>query len=305
MRAEPGSCYEPLLTSAAGYDDVQTGTEFGEPFAAGRHEEFAGAAPDLNSVVLKSGAGLTNGAPKEEELYEWSGAAPATERLRLVSVLPQSEGGGPNTSVNVHLGAESKLPAAAGWRPVSADGSRVFWTAGHLYMRDFAKGETLRIGDGVFQAASRDGSRVFFNEAGDLELCEIVEEVGKDACKLTDLTPGAGGLSTLLPGTSDDGSYVYFITPGALSNVANGENEKAVPGGENVYLAHYDGTNWVTTFIASLSAEDETDLGVAGTGLVTDGTLTARVSPNGRYLAFMSNRSLTGYDNHDVVTGRP
>ncbi len=29
----------------------------------------------------------------------------------------------------------------------------------------------------------------------------------------------------------------------------------------------------------------------------------ARVSPNGRYLAFMSDRPLTGYDNHDAVTG--
>ena len=28
--------------------------------------------------------------------------------------------------------------------------------------------------------------------------------------------------------------------------------------------------------------------------------LTARVSPNGRYLAFMSEASLTGYDNEDV-----
>ena len=28
--------------------------------------------------------------------------------------------------------------------------------------------------------------------------------------------------------------------------------------------------------------------------------MTSRVSPNGRYLAFMSDRSLTGYDNDDV-----
>ena len=32
---------------------------------------------------------------------------------------------------------------------------------------------------------------------------------------------------------------------------------------------------------------------------------TARVSPNGRYLAFMSNRSLTGYDNEDVSSEHP
>ena len=32
---------------------------------------------------------------------------------------------------------------------------------------------------------------------------------------------------------------------------------------------------------------------------------TARVSPNGRYLAFMSERSLTGYDNRDANSGQP
>ena len=31
--------------------------------------------------------------------------------------------------------------------------------------------------------------------------------------------------------------------------------------------------------------------------------VTARVSPNGRWLAFMSQRSLTGYDNHDANSG--
>jgi sugar lactone lactonase YvrE len=303
----PGSCYEPLLTGAAGYRDVRAGAEFGEPFPGDRHEEFAGAAPDLNSVVLASEAGLTPGAPKQKELYEWSAAASATERLRLVSVLPDGEGGGPVTGGGVFLGAQSSLPAAGGWRPVSADGSRVFWTGGgHLYLRDMAKGETLSIGGGTFQAASRDGSRVFFaTAAGDLNLCEVVEESGKDACKSTDLTPGAGGLSTLMPGTSDDGSYVYFIAHGVLSSVANGGGEKAVPGAENLYMSRYDGTKWATTFVASLSAEDETDLGGGTLGAVTVGMLTARVSPNGRYLAFMSNRSLTGYDNHDALTGKP
>jgi hypothetical protein len=35
------------------------------------------------------------------------------------------------------------------------------------------------------------------------------------------------------------------------------------------------------------------------------GALTARVSSDGRFVTFMSDRSLTGYDNRDVVTGRP
>ena len=32
---------------------------------------------------------------------------------------------------------------------------------------------------------------------------------------------------------------------------------------------------------------------------------TYRISPNGRYLAFMSDEELTGYDNRDAVSGEP
>ena len=32
-------------------------------------------------------------------------------------------------------------------------------------------------------------------------------------------------------------------------------------------------------------------------------TIDSEVSPDGRYLAFMSDRSLTGYDNVDAVSG--
>jgi hypothetical protein len=310
--SEVSSCYEPLLTDAAGYADVAPGVEFGEPFSHESHQEFIGAAPDLNSVVLASEKGLTPGAPNQLELYEWSSGVPAAKRLQMVSVLPASEGGGPATG-GPGLGAPNVVPPAdpGGWRPVSADGSRVVWTGAHLYMRDTAKGETITIGGGLFQAASSDGSKVFSTTGGHLDVCEIVEEEsGKDACKLTDLTPTTGGeapgVRQLMPGTSDDGSYAYFVAQGVLSNNENSDGEKATPGGENMYMVHRTGSEWATTFIASLSPEDENDWGdTSSFGPITVGKLTARVSPNGRWLAFMSNRSLTGYDNKDAVTGRP
>lgn len=310
-------CYEPLLTGAPGYADVPLGTEFGEPFSDGLHEEFVGAAPDLNSVVLASEKGLTPGAPDRKELYEWSAGAPATERLQLVSVLPPSEGGGPAGAGGVELGGYDE-PTASGWRPVSADGSRVFWTVGgpfsahRLYMRDTVKGETILISAAspAFQAASSDGSKVFFTtNTGDLNVCEIVEEAGKDACKLTDLTlkkdEESAQVQQLMPGTSDDGSYGYFVAKGVLTVDENGQKERAVPDGENLYMVHHAGAEWVTTFIASLSQTDEYDWANTGEAVLTFGALTARVSPDGRYLAFMSNRSLTGYDNNDAITGNP
>ena len=60
----------------------------------------------------------------------------------------------------------------------------------------------------------------------------------------------------------------------------------------NLYVAH-DGA---THYIGALSAEDFPDWSFNGTG---------RVSPDGRWLAFMSENSLTAYDNRDAASGKP
>jgi hypothetical protein len=62
----------------------------------------------------------------------------------------------------------------------------------------------------------------------------------------------------------------------------------------NLYVWH-DGT---TRLVAVLSGGDNPDW---SRDLMMS---TARVSPDGRWLAFMSRRSLTGYDTRDAVTGR-
>ena len=63
------------------------------------------------------------------------------------------------------------------------------------------------------------------------------------------------------------------------------------------------------TFIAALSNEDSGDWGsLHGSGRVGDYVenrpdltdVTSRVSPDGEYLAFMSDQPLTGYDNLDA-----
>jgi hypothetical protein len=65
----------------------------------------------------------------------------------------------------------------------------------------------------------------------------------------------------------------------------------------------YDTVTGKTKFIAQLPSEDYHDWDPY------DGTvlslLTAGVSPDGRYLAFMSEEDLTGYDNTDARSGQP
>jgi hypothetical protein len=52
-----------------------------------------------------------------------------------------------------------------------------------------------------------------------------------------------------------------------------------------------------------LSGEDYRDWGVDQRGDLAG--MTARVSPNGQWLAFLSYGQPTGYDNHDALNGRP
>ena len=282
--------------------DVRPGATFG-----GEQEHpigeavFAGATPDLSHVLIDDGppayAGLTSTQGDNGGLYEWP-PSPG-EELRLVSILPEGEGGKP-----ANAATEEPQPGggASGRHEISDDGSRVFWSdhfsPERLYIRDMTKGETLRIGTAYgdeFQIANSDGSRVFYigrnasKSEATLEVCDVIEAAGRLVCETTALAPEVqGGVI----GASEDGSYVYFVSKAKLA--AN-----AVAGHNTLYVDHDTGAGWEARFVAVLPQEDENDW---GTNLKK---LTARVSPNGRWLAFMSGNSLTGYDNRDAVSGQP
>ncbi|HEY3864897.1 MAG TPA: hypothetical protein VGL54_02280 [Solirubrobacteraceae bacterium] len=326
LRDDAGSSYLPLVTAA----NVPPGTKFGghgvNEGLEGGSPRFRGATPDLSHVVLDSPEALTsstsNSGPGSDNLYEWAGG-----QLQLVSVLPKSEGG--TDAVSPYLGNRSYAVRPA----ISSDGSRIIWTAGRgssnspLYMREMVKGETIRLDvaqEGVtqpgeatpqFQTMSEDGHRVFFTGEQKLtkdsgatyqkpDLYEFETTNGEDEPlkgTLTDLTVEHSGESAdvegLLPGVSEDGSYVYLVAKGVLSEAENAEHEKAASGANNLYVLHDTGAGWTTTFIAQFSNEDAHDWYGELEGL------TSRVSPHGRYLAFMSDRELTGYDNHDANSG--
>ena len=316
LRDDAAGTYLPLVTEA----NVASGTVFGDQL------RFLNGTPDLSHVVMSSNVALLGGS-STPGLYEWS-----ADELQLVSVLP---GGVPATG-ELELGYANTQANA-----ISSDGTRVIWTkaesarAGHLYMRDTADGESIQLdaaqgvkepsGVGVahFQTATSAGSRVFFTDSKqltpdstaeplsgkpDLYECEIVEEAGKPACKLSDLTVDANvgehaDVQELLLGSSEDGSTLYLVAQGVLSDNENGDNETAGAGKNNLYELHYDGARWTTTFIGELAGEDSPAW--EGDRIANTAYLTARVSPNGRYLAFMSAASLTGYDNRDQNSGQP
>jgi sugar lactone lactonase YvrE len=183
-----------------------------------------------------------------------------------------------------------------------------------------------------FQAANASGSRVFFTDtrrltpdsraterSPNLYVAELQggEGTGEPlSATLTDLTPqedaevqafrelGGGVLGV---GEGEHGELnVYFVADGALAPGALPGyctiGSHAVPPGTtcNLFVKHYTGTEWEPTkFIASLSAEDQPDWRNSK-GSQDLSEVTSRVAPNGSYLAFMSDRSLTGYDSEDI-----
>jgi hypothetical protein len=185
----------------------------------------------------------------------------------------------------------------------------------------------------VFADASSDGDRVFFidearltrdSKAGerhegsepDLYMCEVgALRPGEQDCArhLTDLTlpadPGesADVLGTVI-GSSENGQYLYFVANGVLSNggvpvagAVHGEctaSQGEVPPADklcNLYVWH----NGTLALVAVVSNSDFPDW-EAGEFHNDLSKLSARVSPDGGFIVFMSERRLTGYDNTDV-----
>ncbi|HUH80623.1 MAG TPA: hypothetical protein VLZ06_04785 [Solirubrobacteraceae bacterium] len=302
---------QPCPAAVAEHADVPPGTVFGqqqetEPSGCEAKDHFCGpwflaATPDLAHVVLRSAAGLTEGEGAAGGLYEWSAGG-----LTFIGK-GEHEGDG-------HESEPGATPAR-GAHGISSDGSRVIFngtsespahqTVEGLLLRDTERGETLLLGEhGVFQTASATLSRVFFTEAGDLKLCEIVtNETGHLECGLTDLTSGAGALGAVL-GASEDGSYVYFVSAGLLGD---GAQHGALAGADNLYADHYEAGTWTPSFIATLTPGDEHDWLEQSQreGRVLLEHQPTRVSPDGHWLAFMSLAPLTGYDNREAPGAKP
>jgi hypothetical protein len=268
---------------------------------------FEGASPDIRSVVFSGPPGLDPNHPSSGGLYEWTNG-----QTQLVSLLPSKLAAG-----------EPRVPANGVGHVVSNDGTHVVWSAeGDLFTRDTATGETVQVdgaqgggaeGGGTFQAANQDGSRVFFSDSGELTAgapeggLYMFDAARPEGERLTDLTPGANGaqVQTFL-GANEDGTALYEVSPLELTVVANDHGEKATAGGKNLYVLRETPLGSGFWSIAFVTAGAE--LVPGGARISTSAPLvtrTVRISPNGRYLAFMSQQRLTGYDNRDANSGVP
>ena len=321
-----GETCDPRIEQLAKREGVPAGTKLGGTIV------FVGATTDLSNVILSSRVPLTAKTPEGTTtegcgLYEWSGG-----QLQLISLLPDHEQA---SSCEATLGNENAADARGA---VSSNGSRIVWSNTdvhlklHLYMRDVSRGQTVQLdenrggGGGApspeFQFASSDGTEVFFTDTEnltadstatenepDLYECEMVEAAGGElSCTLRDLTVDSGGhadVQGVVSVGSEEDASLYFVAQGALTEEANERHEKAKAGEDNFYMLHYneETRGWeAPVFIAALSTEDSPDwerLSLRG----DLESVTSRVSQNGEYVAFMSERDLTGYGSIDTNSG--
>jgi hypothetical protein len=311
---EAGEGYRALVST----ENVPPGTEFGSA-----NLTFVSATPDFSHVILQSRVQLTSTSAPSGGLYEWTGG-----QLRLASILPDGE------STPAALGDGGQLVRNA----VSDDGSRLIWGTGfednrRLYMRDMMSKEAVQVNapqgvteptqvNAFYGTASSDDSRIFFTSSNRLTVGSTAREISGGAedlyeyevtsgpgaslaGKLTDLTAddNAGETADVrgVIGANKDGTDVYFVAAGLLGDAA----EHGARPGFNLYLDQYNSAKkeWMSPrFVAALSSADAPTWGRTknNRNLME---MTSKVSPNGRYLAFMSEQDLTGYENRDVNSG--
>ena len=258
-----------------------------------------GASTDLGRVVL--------GDKENGSLLEWIDGTDVPVSVSNGGAVMAASAGSAQ-----HFARENDA-----WHATSEDGSRVYFTTppknedgpAELWVRvnigqpqspekngkcsESADACTIKVSPAGatgarFWGASADGTRAFFTREGDLY--EYSLPIGQTEGHTTALTE-AGEVQGVAQ-VSEDGSYVYFVADGKLA-------AGALQGQPNLYVSHEGGA---PAFIATLAAGDETDWQGGnkegeGSGPQTN---TAVVNPSGKRLAFLSERSLTGYDNEQA-----
>jgi hypothetical protein len=303
----PGGDLQPLVTSEPpqrGPEDfrvIYEGANAGDAEAAA----FSHVIFEANDALTGEVGGIAPAAPeigpeifcdqgRNCNLYEWVGGEP-----RLVNVLP----GNTEAATGAVLGSGYRLSppssaaneARAAEHAISDDGSKIFWSeeeSGQTYVRIDGE-ETREIQDhaGAFLTASADGAKVLLSDG-------CLYSVEEEACE-ANLAQGEAAKFKGILGAAEDLSRVYFVDTAVLSG-ENDEGKVPTAGGFNLY-GWEEGT---TTFIGTLLGTDNEFTGESyGDWHAAASNRTARVSADGRFVAFISRAALTGYDNTRVGGG--
>ena len=323
---EAGSTELPVRTAFGQFDQFVVG----QPISAGSAiapgttiAKFSAGIVTLSkptTAKLPKGSLISSGGPAPFAVGQeisGNGIAPGTTIAAVAAGAltlskPAVSSGG---AVELRAGGECTVPA---------DGCTVDVSASQRQLENPAGPQPAR-----YWGASEDGSKVFFTSSA--ELTEDADtsagaanlyEYDVNTKELTDLTVPTkaeqaedpeGAAVQGVAQISEDGAYVYFVAKGALAAGASeqqcrAETPREQAGAEpkqdnlgcNLYVVHEGGA---AVFVATLAKNDQDDWSTEQEGKperAGPGYTTAVVSPGGGHLAFMSERSLTGYDNHQA-----
>ena len=280
-RSEEGSCpvANPPLAGTdapAGYQNYylrNAGGGFEALLGGGEVANTDIGAAEFNLAFVGATADLSHVVlsscaaltPSAVEAPLGAGCEPAKQNL-----YEWSAAGGLNL-LNAVPGATLASQAGA----VSGDGSRVYLNeGGNLTLREGAQLKQVDAaagGGGSFETASSDGAIAYFTKGTHLWRYAAATDTAAD------LTP-SGGVQGVL-GASADGAYLYYLTS------------------EGLHLLH-----GAADSVIAVAPEPLTEAAAAASNY-PPATGTARVSATGTHLLFLSQASLTGYDNTDQKTG--
>jgi hypothetical protein len=264
-----------------------------------------GASADLSHVIFRYGSSGSGDATALREFVGTGNVGPA----RVVSVdnlgNPTAAETCPNKisddgrvivySAGCHVGTLQLWARVAGSATVAVSGSECTRSSGDL------GGVCSGLPGADYAGSADDGSRVFFTTSqqlvnadtdttSDLYACDIPPgspaPVGTaNACaSLTEVSGTASGAQVQsVVAISGDGSRVYFVAQGVLANnVGVGDNGPSA-GANNLYLWERNATYPAghTRFVAGL-----------GTGPAANDLTGSQMTPDGRYLTFLTANAL-------------
>ncbi|HYP55738.1 MAG TPA: hypothetical protein VEQ41_05475 [Solirubrobacterales bacterium] len=257
----------------------------------------------------------------EELLYEHT-PAESPEDLRFVCYLPSGESISEACSAGTSVMSGS-FDFSSVRNAISADGSRIFWTAyeagsvtsrpGRIFVR-IDGNETVAISEAIspgpdsdpafFWTAADDGSKAIFSFVSGDRKGELYEfDVDTETATL--IADGVEGPM----GASEDASRLYFASTEDLDGTG-----PAAAGAHNLYFyeANPGGGLGSYQFVMALTTQDVSLVASAASAppmrpVVFDpASRAARITSDGLHATFVSRVSPTptGYDNRDIESGQ-
>jgi hypothetical protein len=229
--------------------------------------EAAGASTDLSHVVFQTTTDLTEGATGPgEHVYEW-----AAGKLSQVDVPPA----GTEFKDSDDVGQSGDFNQAAGadtWHAVSANGLRVFFTAGEIGGHNLGQ---LYVRENPEQPQSPEVNGKCTVSA---DACTVEASASQRTNSKDELEPDPNGVKQARYwGASSDGSKVFFTSRSELTSEA-----KTGPADNAPNLYEY---NVETGVLSDLTVDTEAGDGAAVLGLVTAGD-------EGSYVYFVAEGKL-------------